>query len=157
MKVLIENYRGFDIEFDTYYAKFQCIITDGVEKESTSFKSVRKFIDAFKKENQQFKPFWILTAPTSWRPAGEKTLKVIGIRKDGRFVALKGEEKVQISEYNEKDYMLKHPDNEPILKALEELAKERSESVAEFSRRQTNLESKLNITTLRQFKEKLLK
>jgi len=36
-KILIENYRGFDIEFDTQYEKFQCIITEENTKESNSF------------------------------------------------------------------------------------------------------------------------
>ena len=53
MKVAIENYRGFDIEFDTDHEKFQCIITDGEEKESRSFTAVKKFIDEYRKDNQR--------------------------------------------------------------------------------------------------------
>ncbi len=36
-KILIENYRGFNIEFDVNYEKFQCETEDGHSKENHYF------------------------------------------------------------------------------------------------------------------------
>ena len=78
-KILIETYRGFDIEFDTNCEKFQCICTEDNAKESTSFTAVKKFIDDYKKINQDFKPFLVESIPDSYKT---EKLKVIGVRKD---------------------------------------------------------------------------
>jgi hypothetical protein len=43
-KILIETYRGFDIEFDTNCEKFQCICTEDNAKESTSFTAVKSLL-----------------------------------------------------------------------------------------------------------------
>ena len=109
-KILIETYRGFDIEFDTNCEKFQCICTEENAKESTSFTAVKKFVDDYKKTNQDFKPFWVEPTPERYKSG---KLKVIGVRKDGRFVAedSKGN-KGQISDYDLKDYMLLKSENE---------------------------------------------
>ena len=40
-KILIENYRGFDIEFETSNEKFQCVCTEDDTKESNSFAAVK--------------------------------------------------------------------------------------------------------------------
>ena len=64
-KILIENYRGFDIEFDTQYEKFQCVCTEEDSKESSSFAAIKKFIDEYKKQNADFKPFWVDPNPNS--------------------------------------------------------------------------------------------
>ena len=53
-KILIDNYRGFDIEFETINEKFQCIITDELVKESISFSAIKKFVDEYKKINQDY-------------------------------------------------------------------------------------------------------
>lgn len=101
-KILIENYRGFNIEFDVNYEKFQCETEDGHSKESQSFSAVKKFIDDFKKANQEFKEFWVEKNPEGFYG---KTLKIIGFRKDGRFVGEneKGD-KEQISDHSLKDF-----------------------------------------------------
>ena len=62
-KILIDNYRGFDIEFETINEKFQCIITDELVKESISFSAIKKFVDEYKKTNQDFKPFYVESTP----------------------------------------------------------------------------------------------
>ena len=85
MKILIENYRGFDIEFDTNHEIFQCICTDEKAKESKSFSAVKKFVDEYKKDNVGFNPFWVELIPEK-SYSNLKKAKIIGLRKDGRFI-----------------------------------------------------------------------
>ena len=54
-RILIENYRGFDIEFDTNIEEFTCICSKENIKESSSFPAVKKLVDEYKKENSEFK------------------------------------------------------------------------------------------------------
>jgi hypothetical protein len=152
-KILIENYRGFDIMFDTNYEKFQCIITDENSKESVSFAAMKKFIDDYKKENQLFKPFWVEPIPGSYKV---DKLKIIGIRKDERFVAEKGNgEKIQISDYELKDYMLIISENENALKLLQELNEKEKLQNIENSKNRKQIISTLNIITLNNYKNLL--
>ena len=111
MKVEIEIYRGWSISFDTEKETFYCHSEQWDKDENKkSFASTRKWIDDFIKENEVFKPIWVETKPKAY---GEKKIKLIGIRKDGRFIYedAKGEKK-QISDYNEKDYILYDEENE---------------------------------------------
>jgi hypothetical protein len=153
-KILIENYRGFDIEFDVHYEKFQCECEDGKAKESQSFSAVKKFIDDFKKANQDFKPFYVETNPTN--PYGGKKLKVIGLRKDGRFI---GEDekgnKDQISDYHLKGFMILKPENEVFLNQLQDLKAKEEIQKAENKEIRDNIISKLNIVTLEDYKKSL--
>jgi hypothetical protein len=153
-KIAIDNYRGFDIEFDTDYEQFQCIITDNLSKESHSYSAVKKFIDDYKKENQDFKPFYVIGVPESYR-SGER-IKVIGIRKDNRFIAEISGKKSQISEYNEKDYMLDKESNKDIIRELDELGVEREKLRKSMSEKSKQLISKLDIKTLKEYKQSLL-
>lgn len=111
MKVEIEVYRGWTISFDTEKETFYCHSEqlDRDEKKK-SFASTRKWIDDFIKENQVFKPVWVESKPKSY---GEKKIKIIGIRKDGKFVyeAPNGDKK-QLPDYSEKDYILYDEVNE---------------------------------------------
>jgi len=154
-KILIENYRGFDIEFETSNEKFQCVCTEDATKESNSFAAVKKFIDEYKKSNQDFKPFWI--EPTPRNSYKEKKLKVIGLRKDGRFVAEneKGE-KEQISDYDLSDYMLLKEENQEHLVALKnEEEKERLRDL-EYGQTRKDIIAKMNIVSLKDYKKELL-
>jgi hypothetical protein len=111
MKVEIEIYRGWSISFDTEKETFYCHSEQWDKDENKkSFASTRKWIDDFIKENEVFKPIWIETKPKAYH---EKKIKLIGIRKDGRFIYedAKGEKK-QLSDYNEKDYILYNEENE---------------------------------------------
>jgi len=150
-KILITNYRGFDIEFDTDYEKFQCIITEERAKESNSFFAIKGFIDDYKKNNQDFKPFWIESMPNSYR--NKVKLKVIGIRKDGRFVAeSKDGKKEQISDYDISNYMIVKPENESILSELSTLKNEIEQREYEDKLKIKEIISKLNIVSLKDFK-----
>jgi len=150
-KILIENYRGFDIEFDTDCEKFQCIATDENVKESTSFTAVKKFVDDYKKTNQDFKPFWVEPTPEEYKI---KKLKIIGLRKDGRFVAENEEGvKEQIPDYNTEDYMLLKPENEYGMKLLQELKVKEEQQRVENNSQRKQITSTLNIVTLKDFKQ----
>ena len=111
MKVQIEIYRGWSISFDTEKETFYCHSGQHDKDENKkSFASIRKWIDDFIKENEVFKPIWV---ETKLKAYGEIKIKLIGIRKDGRFIYedAKGEKK-QLSDYDEKDYILYDESNE---------------------------------------------
>lgn len=112
-KVFIENYRGWDILFDTEKETFYAMSDEQDRGEhKKSFASAKKYVDDFIKENDQFKPFWVQGIPDGWRD--KKPVKVIGIRKDNRFVyeSPKDGSQCQMSEWDEKDYMLINPEND---------------------------------------------
>ena len=156
-KILIETYRGFDIEFDTNCEKFQCICTEENVKESTSFAAVKKYVDDYKKTNQDFKPFWVETAPERY-PERYKSckLKVIGIRKDGRFVAENSKgEKIQISDYDLNDYMLLKQENEMAMNKLSELKAKEEQQRVENNETRKLIISEINIVTLKDYKKQL--
>lgn len=152
-KILIETYRGFDIEFDTNCEKFQCICTEDNAKESTSFTAVKKFIDDYKKTNQDFKPFWVESIPDSYKT---EKLKVIGVRKDGRFVAENSKgDKIQISDYSLNDYMLLKPENEIAMNKLSELKAKEEQQRLENNKARKLIISEINIVTLKDYKKQL--
>ncbi len=113
MQIQIDQYRGWSISFDTEKETFYCH-SDQWDKDmnKNSFSSVKKWIDDFIKDNEVFKPVWIVAIPTSYFFSKGK-VKLIGIRKDGRFIYEndKGEKK-QLSEYKEKDFILYDEANE---------------------------------------------
>ena len=152
-EILIETYGGFNIEFNTDSGKFQCICTDDDTKESTSFAAVKKFIDEYQKKNQDFKPFWIEPTPDGYKSG---KLKVIGIRKDGRFVAESSKgEKEQIPESNLKGYMIYKPENEDAVNKLSELRKLEEIQRLENNETRRRIISEINITTLKDCEESL--
>ena len=155
-KILIDNYRGFDIEFETINEKFQCIITEEFVKESVSFSAVKKFIDEYKKANQNFKPFYVESTPSNYSFKDHKKIKIVGIRKDGRFVAedINGV-KFQVSDYDIKDYMLYIPENEKALNQLSDLRQKEKKQAAEIQMERTLILSTVKITTLADFKKTL--
>ena len=152
-KILIETYRGFDIEFDTNCEKFQCICTEENVKESTSFAAVKKYVDDYKKANQDFKPFWIESVPERYKMG---KLKVIGVRKDGRFVAENSKgDKIQISDYDLNDYMLLKPENEMAMNKLSELKAKEEQQRLENNETRKLIISEINIVTLKDYKKQL--
>ena len=152
-KILIETYRGFDIEFDTNCEKFQCICTEENAKESTSFTAVKKFVDDYKKTNQDFKPFWVEPTPERYKSG---KLKVIGVRKDGRFVAENSKgDKIQISDYDLNDYMLLKSENEMAMNKLSELKTKEEQQRVENNETRKLIISEINIITLKDYKKQL--
>ena len=155
-KILIDNYRGFDIEFETINEKFKCIITDELVKESISFSEIKKFVDEYKKTNQDFKPFYVESNPDRYSFKNSK-LKIIGVRKDGRFVAENSQgEKVQVYDYDIEDYMLYKQENEHALKLLSDLLEKVENQRVENNQIRKDIISTINIVTLKDFKSTLI-
>jgi hypothetical protein len=126
MKIQIENYRGWDILFDTEKESFY-VVSNQFDRDETkkSFASAKKYIDDFIKENLKFEPFWIEKPATMWSKAMK--VKVIGIRKDKRFVYETKEGVAQLSEYDEKDYFLFNEDNISVYRQMDELKLKKEE------------------------------
>jgi hypothetical protein len=99
MIVLIENYRGVDIKFNTDNETFSTSI-DGWDKDKKSYSIIKKAIDDYLKENSGFKSF---TARSKYKPF--EKVEIVGIRKDGRFIKEINGVKSQISNYSENDYI----------------------------------------------------
>lgn len=122
MKVELEEYRGWTISFDTEKESFYCH-SDGYDKDDyrKSFSATKKFIDEFIKENEKFTPVWVEKKPSSYGWSKQK-IKLIGIRKDGRFIYEDEQgEKRQLSDYYEEDYILYNPDNDKFRELSNEL------------------------------------
>jgi len=136
MNVLIERYRNVEIEFNPEKELFETVIKDR-SKESKSFSAVKKWVDEYLKENATFEPFFIITKPDSY--TGNKKLKVVGIRKDGRFVGEDEKGKlVQISEYDEDRYLLEEPHhNKQFAKiALLEIERDKASELVSAARKE---------------------
>jgi len=153
-KILIEKYRGFEIEFDTHYEKFKCTCNDDEEKESKSFSVIKKFIDDYLKNNQSFKPFWV--HPNSQKNFWSDKLEVFAIRKDGTFLA-KDEYgiKTHIANRDMSYYILECPENNDLMEKLEELRKRSALQEEENAKIRNFIVSQMRITTLLDFKKQL--
>ena len=150
MKVLIEEYRGWEINFDTDREGFY-LSSERYDKEDTkrSYAAAKKFIDEYIKQNEKFVPFYVVTIPSSYK--SKVTRKIIGIRKDGRFVYEDDNgKKHQLSEYDEKDYMLINEVNESLFKELDELEKE----ISVLHECKKELEGKFHVESLKSVKHK---
>jgi len=151
MKSTIETYRGIEIWFDTDLESFQCDIDDerSVKK---AYKPLKKFIDDYLKENNDFKPFSIECAPNGYG-VSDKFIRIVGIRKDGRFIMEdKDGNKDQLSEYDEKDYMLVNPDNKQLWLELEKIKSEREQ----LNQREKEVKDKFKIVTVKDVKPNYL-
>lgn len=121
MKVLIENYRGWEIYFDTDKEDFYTVSNEyDYQQNKRSYASTKKFIDDYLKENLSFKPIKVMRMRTMWD--SPEIITLIGIRKDGAFMYEdKNGEKKQLSKYGEESYFALNAKNEPIFKELDEL------------------------------------
>lgn len=156
-KILIENYRGIDITYDNSSEEFRCVISNESKKEGNYLSVIRKFIDEYKRLNSDFVPFNAIPNPDS-RFGASKGVKIIGIRKDGRFISQNDSgEKGQISEFDEKNYILDKPENEKGLQELRDLSQAEEKLRVENNRRRAEIISSLNLVTIRDFKATILK
>lgn len=162
MKILIENYRKFEIYFDTdeesFYSVSDYYDTDSKKK---SYASTKKAIDEWIKVNSGFRAFNVIKSE-NWKGTptsnSDNLATVTGQRKDGHFI-IDGK---AISEYNEKDYYLSIPENDPIfekmaphLKEIETLQakiKDKHEEVALLTRELILITLKDHKKTLREQK-----
>lgn len=104
------EYRGWIISFNTETESFY-VQSDEYDRGETkkTFSSVKKYVDDFIKENNQFVP---VIAERLEGGYGADSIKIIGIRKDERFIYEDEEgNKKQLSEYNEKYYILFNEEN----------------------------------------------
>lgn len=151
MKVHIENYRGWEISFDTDKEMFHYVSSDyDANGKKISYAAAKKFIDDFIKENQTFKAFWVEASPDSFQPG--KKIKVVGIRKDGRFISEneKGE-KDQISEYDLKNYIAINDENVELWDELALLKKDQNV----LSEKIKAIKAKFTIKTLKEIKREI--
>jgi len=150
MTVLIEKYRGIAINFRTETELFETEIGD-VGKESKSFTATKKWIDEYLKNNATFEPFYVIVDPNGYG-SSEKRLKIVGIRKDGRFIyEVKGEKK-QLSDYYEDRYILEEPQHAKLLAAVAALELE----LDEVQKKIKQVEHKITGTSLKSIKANYL-
>lgn len=149
MKAVIETYRGFEVWFDTHYEVFQCVITDGDEKESRSYKAILKFIDEYKKNNQDFMPFKVVALPDGY--ASNKELTITGLRKDGGVIAVTEDlKKVRVSNYDLKSYMLEQQSNYKELAELKELKESEEAYRIEMVKKRKEIIARVDVVTLKE-------
>lgn len=150
MQVTIQNYRGIEIWFNTNEETFQCDIDDS-RSIKKSYSAVIKFIDDFRKDSENFKSFWIEPKPYRY-DFGEEKLKVVGIRKDGRFITEgKDGKKEQFPTYSEDSYILVDQLNDPIKQKLKDLENEQEN----LDKRRDNLMSGLIVKTIKDYRRDL--
>ena len=156
MKVLIEKYRGFEINFDNEAEVFVTVMTHKERgeygKESKSYAAVKKAVDDFIKENQTFEPFKVRLTPKNYGYSSKpRFIEIIGVRKDGYFIGQnpKGE-RVHISEYDENDYILDTPELDAKYAKIAILELEVDEAIKKVS----DAENDIKGITLRSLKEK---
>ena len=94
MKIEIEVYKGQTIEYDDDYDKFICDISCEDKNKTSkrnSLKDLRKEIDAYLKQNLEFKPFKALFLNEYDRKDFTEEF-VSAIRTDGKFVVGKADD-----------------------------------------------------------------
>lgn len=123
-KILIEDYRKWEIFFDTDKEEFYTVSNE-YDKDITkkSYAATKKFIDDYIKDNFKFTPVKVYNLETIWQKSRIKTL--IGIRKDGVFMCEEDGKKSQFSKYDEAQYFLVNDANDVIFKEIEDLIVER--------------------------------
>ena len=125
MRVLIENYRGWEIYFNTDKEEFYTVSNEYDKQETKrSYASSKKYIDDYIKSNNVFKPIKVQKMPTMFSEG--KVITLIGIRKDKAFMYEDEEgRKQQLSSYDERDYFIVDSRNDVHFKRIAELAIER--------------------------------
>ena len=125
MRVLIENYRGWEIYFDTDKEEFYTVSNEYDKQETKrSYASSKKYIDDYIKSNNVFKPIKVQKMPTMFSEG--KVITLIGIRKDKAFMYEDEEgRKQKLSSYDERDYFIVDSRNDVHFKRIAELAIER--------------------------------
>lgn len=149
MNAKITDYRGWEISFDTEKESFYCYSEQYDKDENKkSFAATKKFIDDFLKDNETFTPTWAETKPDSY--LSEKKIKLIGIRKDGRFVyeTVSGEKK-QLSEYDEQKMIIYNPENEKYWKESKQI----EDDIEVLRKKKKGIQDKITGVSLSEFKK----
>jgi len=135
MRVKIEDYRGWEIMFDTDDETFYTESNKwDTSKTKNIYSSVKKYIDDFIKDNTKFVPFYVQKHYN-----GDPKL-IIGTRKDGDFLYKDKNGSVnKIGRHEESEYYKVNSDNESIYSELRIL----DEKFEELRLKQKELNSKL--------------
>lgn len=149
MIIEIENYKGWEIRFNTDAETFECDIDDS-RSVKKSYSAIKNFISAWVKENQTFRQFKIQYKPDSWRES--KILTVVGKHGNGNLLTKDKDGKTeQLSTYNHSDYMLYDEKNEPLWAELAELSKEHDVIRA----KEKSVRAKFHIVEVKEFAKSL--
>src|SRR5678809_670812 len=121
MRVLIEEYRKWEIFFDTNSEDFYTVSNEyDNDKTKRSYAAVKKYIDDYIKDNETF-------TPVSIQREDGRVFKLIGIRKDGAFMYEdKDGRKQQFSKCDESRYFLVDSANDHLFEKLETLRAKRT-------------------------------
>lgn len=149
MNVKIEDYRGWEIYFNTDREDFYTVSNEyDHDQKKRSYSSIRKYIDDYIKDNFEFKPITVHRLGEVERP-----IKIIGIRKDGRFVYEDKEgKKHQFSSYDEYSYFLVNDANESSFKELIKLKLDKKNIENTIK----EIESKVIKFTVKEYREQLI-
>lgn len=123
MKVLIEEYRGFEIYFDNMNEVFYSVSDkNDTELKKSSYSASKKAIDDYIKNNQKFKPFYCCDSRYFIR---KEKIKIVGIRKDGLLVFENSKsEKQALPCYRVEELICYNQDNDKIFEEQEIIQKE---------------------------------
>lgn len=160
MKVTIEVYRKFNIQFDTEIEKFIAVHNlENSEKELSSkyFGALKKNIDEFIKSNFKFKPFEICSHPKEHFSKRFDGWTVVGIRKDKRLILESPEgEKSQISDYQLSDYVVFTEDNIKHLEQLKSLKEQRKIAEKDFKMLEDEIVEEMKLIDLKTYRDENL-
>jgi hypothetical protein len=152
MQVTIENYRGFEISFDTEKETFLSYSTEwDRDMAKKSYAASKKWVDDFIKENSTFKS--VLAAPVIGSYTNKTKITLTGMRKDNRFMAEDAKGQFQISEHDEDKYAVYDPSHDAIKDRYDAYTKQISDLRDEQKR---YLKENYKPVTLTQYKKQLL-
>lgn len=154
-KILIETYRGFDIKFNTDSVKFECILGESNDNRSSiAFPSIKKMIDEFLKQNNDFKSFRVVPHPKSmWKTQGAT---ILGIRKDGRLTAENDGGKFQLSNYDMEQYIIYKEEDDYKYEKLKELTNKDKLQSQQINKEKEEIISSMNLIRLDVYIKSLL-
>jgi hypothetical protein len=154
-KIEIENYQGWTIYFDKEQDRFYSVSqSDDVDKTSKSFTAAKKAIDDYLKDNQNFKPFKVMSYGGY---SGDFIVKtIVGQRKDGRFIIQKDNaDPEQLSAYNEGEWIEYKEQNTTIVERIKSLKADWNAEEAKYRDKLKALQSQLIIRTVKDIRKDL--
>ena len=152
MNKVIDNYRGFDIYFNTETEEFY-LHSDyyDTQEYKKTYKSAVAYIDLYYKNNENFSPIYVQTQGSVRASPTFKT--IIGIRKDDRFVYEYEGKKEQLSDYDLKSYFEVNPVNDKVYEKLSKI----SSDIEKLHVQYKETERQLVIKPLEDIKKEILK
>jgi hypothetical protein len=116
MKVKIEEYRGFNILFETESELFECELTATSHDRGSSLVSVKKQIDDYLKNS--FTPFFVINK--RFKEVNYEKAKIIGREKNGWFVVEERGTRSVMTPYGHVGYFIyKEKEGDRLIKKIE--------------------------------------